>query len=331
MPENAIRKKSKLTVGQFFANYTAIIAVILALVFFTFMKPGQFLTGENVVSILRSISITTVLAMALTFTLGVGGFDLSAGYAATWAAYCFMSMTLWFGLSMFMSMVIAFATTVVVGLFAMLLIIVFKIPDLLATLAIQFVLDGLILTYSGGGAISSGMPLPNGKPSVGYVTDAVKSIGQVPLIIILMAVCVLFVHIFLKYTKFGRYIYATGGNKTAARFSGIPVKRYRIIAAMFAAFFIFLGGCMVSSRSQSAQIGAATGFSLPALSAVFIGRSVLGQGKPNAFGTLVGATLVGILDNGLIMINVPYYSLNMVKGIVLLVALASSYYNTKED
>jgi simple sugar transport system permease protein len=146
-----------------------------------------------------------------------------------------------------------------------------------------------------------------------------------------MLISVFFVHILLRYTKYGRFIYAVGGNKTAARLSGIPTDKYRIVAGLISAFFIALAGILVVSRNQSAQINGANAYQMPALSAVFIGRSVAGQNKPNAFGTLIGAVLVGILDNGLIMMSVPYYSLNAIKGIVLAVALISAYSTVKED
>jgi simple sugar transport system permease protein len=149
--------------------------------------------------------------------------------------------------------------------------------------------------------------------------------------IIIMLFSVVFVHILLTYTKYGRFIYAVGGNKIAARLSGIPEKKYRIIAGMIAAFFIALAGILAASRNQSAQINGTNAYQMPALSAVFIGRSVAGQNKPNAFGTLIGATLVGLLDNGLIMMSVPYYSLNAVKGIILAVALISTYSGAREE
>ena len=139
---------------------------------------------------------------------------------------------------------------------------------------------------------------------------------------------------FLSYTKYGRYIYAVGGNRTAAKLSGIPVKKYRFAAGMIAAFFIALTGVLVCSRNQSAQIQGAEGYQMYALAAVFIGRSVLtGDNRAAAehIGTLVGATLVGILDNGLIMIGVPYYSLNAVKGGVLALALIAAYVSSKDD
>jgi len=213
----------------------------------------------------------------------------------------------------------------------MLLIVKFRIPDLLATLAMMFTLDGLSLTYSGGGAISEGMPRVDGTETIGKIPQIFKEMGQAPAIIIIMIVIVIVVHIFLNYTKYGRYIYAVGGNKEAARLSGIPVYRYRVYAGLLAAVFIGLGGVLVASRNMSAQIQGAAGYAMPAISAVFIGRSVAGAGKPNAFGTFIGASLVGILENGLIMMSVPYYSLNAVKGVVLAIALASTYYSSTSD
>ena len=203
-------------------------------------------------------------------------------------------------------------------------------PDLLATLAMMFMIDGLALTYSGGGALSQGWPLPDGTPSKGIIPEVFKDMGQAPMIIIIMLAVVVVAHIFLTYTKYGRFIYATGENKEAARLSGIPVKRYRLLAGIISTVFIALGGLLVASRNMSAQIKGAAGFSMPAVSAVFIGRSIAGAEKPNAIGTFIGAALVGILENGLIMMSVPYYSMEGVKGLVLAIALASAYYTSRE-
>jgi len=146
-----------------------------------------------------------------------------------------------------------------------------------------------------------------------------------------MITIVLLVHVFLSYTKFGRYMYAVGGNKEAARLSGISVNKYLVIAGLMSSIFVGLGGILVASRNMSAQIQGAAGYTMPAIAAVFIGRSVAGVGKPNAIGTFIGASLVGILENGLIMMSVPYYSLNAIKGIVLALALASTYYSSENE
>lgn len=318
------------SVISFLTSWAAVLAIALLILAFSSLAPG-FMSVGNFETILRSISINTVLAMSLTVTLAVGGFDLAAGALASVSGYFCMSFVLWYGMPLLPAALITIVLTMLLQCITMFLIIKCKIPDLLATCAMMFVLQGLGLTYTGGGAISAGMSRPNGLPSVGSIPAIMKKIGSSPTIIIIMLACVLAVHVFLSYTKYGRYIYAVGGNKTAAKLSGIPVKKYRFTAGMIAAFFIALTGVLVCARNQSAQIQGAEGYQMYALAAVFIGRSVAGQGKPNAIGTLVGATLVGILDNGLIMIGVPYYSLNAVKGGVLALALIAAYASSKED
>ncbi len=324
-------KKNKFSIGTFLGNWAALLTIALLVVFFTIRLPGMFFTLSNLETILRSISIITVVAMGLTLTLSVGGFDLSGGYMATIASYIIMSLILWYSMNPVLSGVIAMFACFALTMVTMFLIVVCKIPDLLATVAMMFILEGIGLTYTGGGAISAGMPRPDGQISKGVVPAGFKVIGTSPTIIIIMVVIVALVHIFMSYTKFGRYIYATGGNKIAARLSGINVKKYRVIAGLLATFFLAAGGILVAARNQSAQINGAVAYQMPALAAVFIGRSVAGQGKPNALGTLVGSILVGILENGLVMMSVPYYSLNAVKGAVLAIALISAYYNAKDE
>ncbi|MDP2791786.1 MAG: ABC transporter permease [Rectinemataceae bacterium] len=317
--------------SDFLGKWASLIALVAVFAFFALRMPKMFLTSSNMITILRSISITTIIGIGLTITLAVGGFDLSSGSMASMAGSLVISFIVWYQMSMWLAIPLALVLTMGLMMITMLLIVKFKIPDLLATLAMMFMLDGLSLTYSGGGALSEGMPRPNGADTLGKISQTFKNMGQAPTIIIIMIVIVVVVHIFLTYTKYGRYIYAVGGNKEAARLSGIPIYRYRVYAGLLAAAFIGLGGVLVASRNMSAQIQGAAGYAMPAISAVFIGRSVAGAGKPNAFGTFVGASLVGILENGLIMMSVPYYSLNAVKGVVLALALASTYYSSTSD
>lgn len=313
-------------------NWAAIFAVVLSIVIFSIARPTTFLTYDNAITILRAVAITAVLAMGLTVTLAVGGFDLGAGAMASVSGYFIMSYLLWYGWNFWLSLLLALVMTFLLTGVTMFLIIKCKIPDLLATCAMMFILQGLGLTYTGGGAISAGMAQPNGEPAIGAIPEIMKDISNSPMIMIgIMLVSVLLCHIFLNYTKYGRYIYATGGNKQAAKLSGIPVARYRFIAGMISAFFIAVAALMVVSRNSSAQIQGADGYQLPALASVFIGRSVLGMEKPNAAGTLVGALLLGILDNGLIMVGIPYYVLPAIKGVVLALALFAAYATSKED
>jgi len=321
---------SKLNLKMFLTKWGSIFATIVLFLIFTVLMPKTFLTESNMVTILRSISVTTVIAIGLTMTLAVGGFDLSSGQTATMAGSLIISMMLWFNMSFWLSSLVSIIIIVLLNLIAALMIIKFNVPDLLTTLGMMFFYDGLAMTYAGGGSISISYPTPWGIPTtLPSWPQVFKDIGKSPYIIIIMLLCVLIVHILLTYTRFGRFIYATGGNKEAARLSGVPVNRYRLYSCIIATIFIALGGFLVVSRNSSAQIQGANGYGMPAISAVFIGRSVAGINKPNAIGTLIGAVLVGILENGLIMYGLPYYSINMVKGMVLMIALAVAYASTK--
>ena len=324
-------KKQEINFSSLFSfinKWGTVIAVVLLILFFSITMP-HFITSSNILTILRSISIVTVIAIGLTIALTVDGLDLSIGSTATFANSLVVSMFVWYSMSTLTSIVLALGIALIVGAVNAFIIVKVKIPDLLATLSTLFIFEGVAMTYTGGGSISEGMPRLDGTPTEGVLTPGFKLIGQAPYIIIIMFVVVIVVHIFLNYTKHGRYLYVVGGNREAARLSGIPVDRYRALAYMLSAFFAALGGIMLASRIGSAQINAGAGYLMPAVAAAFIGLSFAGKGRPNAIGTFVGAVLVGVLENGLVMMSVPYYSLNIVKGSVLALALASTYYRRR--
>lgn len=313
---------------DFTNKWGTVLAIVILVLFFTLMTP-QFIAASNLLTILRSISIVTVIAIGLTVSLTVNGFDLSVGSTATFANSLVISMFVWHSMSTFSSIVVALAVTLIVAAVNAFLIVKVRIPDMLATLSTMFIFEGVAMTYTGGGSISEGMPRLDGTPTEGTLSPIFKLLGQAPTIIIIMLVVVTLVHIFLNHTKHGRYLYVVGGNLEAARLSGIPVDRYRALAYFLATFLAALGGIMLASRIGSAQINAGAGYLMPAVAAAFIGSSFGGLGRPNAIGTFIGAVLVGVLENGLVMMSVPYYSLNIVKGAVLAFALASTYYRKK--
>lgn len=332
MANNSTTKKQKISASnivQSFNNWATIIAIIVLIVFFTVALPDLFLTGSNIVNIFRSISIVTIIAIGLTVSLSVDGFDLSVGSSATLASSLVISFFVWYSMPAGIAIPLALLVTLVVAGINAFLIVKVKIPDLFATLSTMFIFEGVAMTYTGGGSISVGMPRLDGSPTEGTLPDFFIKMGQTPWIIIIMFVVVIVVHLFLNHTKHGRYLYMIGGNREAARLSGIPVNRYRTLAYVISTLFAALGGIILASYIGSAQINAGAGYLMPAVAAAFIGSSFAGKGKPNAIGTFFGAVLVGILENGLVMMSVPYYSLNIVKGLVLALALASTYYNQK--
>lgn len=320
-------KKNKLLgIPNFINRWGIILAIALLIIFFAIMAPGTFLTWPNIINILRSISITTIIAIGLTLSISIDGLDLSVGSAATVSSSLVVSFFVWYNLHALIAIPLALLITTIIALINAFLIVKVKIPDLYATLATMFIFEGVAMTYTGGGSISSGMSRLDGTPTTGTIPYIFSRIGQTPWIIIIMLIIVLIVHFLLNHTKHGRYMYMIGGNPEAARLSGIPVNKYKTAAYILSTLFAAIGGMVAASYIGSAQVNIGAGYLMPGVAAAFIGSSFAGKGKVNAFGTFFGALLVGILQNGLVMISVPYYSLNIVIGIVLAVALASTYY-----
>ena len=325
--------KKKLNVSNLVTKWGTIATVIVLFIIFTFGNwdtgtgRSMFLTTSNMVTILRAISITAIISIGLTYALAVDGMDLSIGACANLADTFIMTMFVWYNLSIGLSVLLTILVCLSIAVVNSILIVKLKIPDMVAALSVMFMFQGVALTYSNGGAITERMTRPDGTKAPGLVPTAFRALGAEPWLIILMLCVVAFAVFFLGYTKHGRYMYAVGGNKEAAKLSGIPVEKYKILAYFLSATFAALGGICLAARVGTAQVSAGDAYLMPSVAAAYIGFSVMGAGKANAIGTLVGAVLVGLLENGLIMMAVPYYAMNIVKGAVLAIALAMTYYN----
>lgn len=210
------------------------------------------------------------------------------------------------------------------------MIIKFNIPDMLATLSAMFIFNGVSTTFSKGKIISQNMIMPDGSTSTGLVPQMFRDFGAVPLIIVIMAIIIIIIHIFLTYTKHGRYMYIVGGNPEAARLSGVNVNKYKTVAYMLSAMLAGIGGLLLAARIGQANPSAGAGYLMESVAAAYIGFSFLGSGKPNAIGTFVGALMMVALSNGLVMVSVPYYSMDIIKGVVLVLALALTYYKNRD-
>lgn len=327
--ETTVKKnKPAFEIFDFLYKYGTIITIFVLIVIFAMANPS-FIQASNIINILRSISIVTIIAIGITISLSVNGFDLSVGSVASLANAVVISMFVWHSQNTFVAIIVAIIAALLVGVLNSFMIVKMKIPDMLLTLAMMFIIQGIALTYTKGATVSQNMVMPDGSFATGMISPLFSKLGQVPWIIIIMAVVVVIVHIFLTYTKHGRYMYVIGGNIEAARLSGIPVNKYKVMAYLLSALFAAIGGIVLASRVMTAEINAGSPYLMDSVAAAFIGFSVLGAGKPNAFGTFVGAVLIGILQNGLVMMSVPYYSMDIVKGMVLAFALALTYYKQR--
>jgi len=320
--------KPKSAFLGFFYNWGTVVSVVVLVAFFGVTAPA-FLDPSNLVNILRSISIVTVIAVGVTVSLAAGGFDLSVGSVASTANAVVISLIVWFGWGTSLAVPVTLAVALLLGALNAFLIVKVRIPDMLATLATLFVVQGIAMTYTLGGSVTENMPLPDGSTAPGHLGAGFQLLGQVPAIILIMAAAVLLVQGFLSFTRPGRSLYAVGGNLEAARLAGIPVDRYRAVAYLASAALAAVGGILLASRIGSSQVGAGGGYLMDAVAAAWIGLSFGGSGKPNAIGTLVGAVLIGVLQNGLVMLSVPYYSMDILKGAVLAAALAVTYFRKR--
>ncbi|MDM5356928.1 ABC transporter permease [Peribacillus sp. RS7] len=323
-----VKAKKKVELFDFFYKYGTILTIIILIGIFAVSNPS-FIQTTNLINILRSISIVTIIAIGITISLTVDGFDLSVGSVASLANAIVISMFVWFSQDTFIAILAAIGASLVVGALNSFMIVKLRIPDMLMTLATMFIIQGIALTYTKGATVSQNMVMPDGTFATGLISPLFAKIGQVPWIILIMATIVIATHIFLTYTKHGRYMYIIGGNKEAARLSGISVNKYKVLAYLLSALLAAIGGIVLASRVMTSEINSGSPYLMDAVAAAFIGSSVLGAGKPNAFGTFVGAVLIGILQNGLIMMSVPYYAMDIVKGTVLALALAVTYYKQK--
>ncbi|MDX6914435.1 ABC transporter permease [Pectobacterium carotovorum] len=301
------------------------LITVVALIALFGLASDNFLDPYNIINILRSIAIVTVIAIGVSISLSVGGFDLSVGSTASLANALVISLFVWYGFGTTGAIVLTLLLCTLVGLFNAFLIVVLKIPDMLATLASLFVIQGVAMTYSYGGSITQNMVLPSGEMAEGVIPEFFATLGQVPVIVVIMLAVTVLVQLYLSLTKHGRRMYAIGGNPEAARLAGIRTARYRVQAYVFSSLLAALGGILLASRIGSSQVNAGGGYLMDAVAAAYIGFSLAGSGKPNALGTLLGAVILGVLQNGLVMLSVPYYAMDIIKGLVLALALAMTY------
>ncbi len=235
------------------------LLTVVALIALFGLASDNFLDPNNIINILRSIAIVTVIAIGVSISLSIGGFDLSVGSTASLANAIVVSLFVWYGFGTTGAIILTLLICTLVGLFNAFLIVVLKIPDMLATLASLFVIQGVAMTYSYGGSITQNMLLPSGDMAEGAIPEMFSALGQVPVIVLIMLAVTIVVQLYLSLTKHGRRMYAIGGNPEAARLAGIRTVRYRVLAYVLSSLLAALGGILLASRIGSSQVNAGGG------------------------------------------------------------------------
>ena len=274
--------------------------------------------------------MVAIVGLGVTFTMVVGGLDLSVGSVAGLGVTVSAMMMVIYNLTGLVSGAMVLLAGAIVGAVNAILIVWMKIPDLLATLGMMFIIMGLKLLPVDGQSVSSRMILRDGTVAPGKFTDGFLQIdramvGPVPLPVVIWIVLTVIAWFMLTRTRYGRIMYAVGANPEAARLSGVRVEWYRASAYVISGLFAAIGGMILSSRIGQGDISAGNSLLLDAVAVALVGTSVLGIGKPNAWGTALGALLVGIVITGLTIKGFPYYAQDIAKGVILVAALTFSF------
>jgi len=310
-------------------KYGFIAVTIILFIYFAVSEP-TFRTSTTFFSMLKFASVVAILGLGVTFTMVVGGIDLSVGSVAGMSVTLAAMTMVFYAKTGPVAIGVVLIAGALVGLVNALLIVWLKIPDLLATLAMMFIIQGLKLVPVSGQSVSSGMILQDGTIAPGRFTQDFLAIdrtmlGPVPLPVVIFIVLAAASWFFLTRTKWGRMMYAIGANPEASRLAGVRVPIYRGLAYVISGVFASVGGMILASRIGQGDISAGNNLLLDAVAVALVGTSVLGIAKPNAWGTILGAVLIGIVLTGLTIKGFPYYAQDVVKGLVLLVALVFSF------
>ena len=308
--EARAKARPRMTVAQFFGKF-GVLAILAVLIAVSSLLSPAFLTANNVVNVLRQMSIITIIAFGSTIIIICGMIDLSPGSVVALSGVLGTSVFVMTH-SIPLGILVGVASGGVAGLFSGFFVTRFRMPPFIVTLAMMTGARGLALLYTGG------------KPIINIGDFTVLGQGVlwgIPVPIFIMFALLVVMVVVVKRTRFGRYIYAIGGNEAAAVASGVNVKGVKMATYLIAGMLTGLAGVILMSRINSGQPSSGANFELDAITTVVIGGTSLSGGIGTIPGTLAGGVIVGILSNIMNLTNVsPYWQL-ITKGAVILIAV----------
>ncbi|MEZ6854663.1 ribose ABC transporter permease [Halodesulfovibrio aestuarii] len=292
-----------------------LIALIIMIVVVSLLNPHFFTTG-NILNILRQTAVNAIIAVGMTMVILTAGIDLSVGSILALCGAIGASLIA-SELPVLVAIGASLTAGAIVGGVTGIIIAKGKVQAFIATLVAMTLVRGLTLVYTDGRPISTGFT---------DVADNFATIGTgyllgVPVPVWIMAITFLAAWYLLNHTRLGRYIYALGGNEAATRLSGINVDRIKITVYALSGLLSALAGLIVTSRLSSAQPTAGAGYELDAIAAVVLGGTSLMGGKGSIIGTLLGALIIGFLNNALNLLDVSSYYQMIAKALVILLAV----------
>ena len=323
---------NKKTYRQSLSKFQSLIALIILCLVISLLS-DKFLTAANAWNVMRQISVNICISVGMTLVVLTAGIDLSVGSVL---ALCgaitagllkngieMPSSNLYIGFTILGATVAGLLVGSLLGWFNGWTITKFKVPPFVATLAMLTIARGLTMLWTKGFPIT-GLGENFAHLGTGWLLG-------IPLPVWISGVIVFIAVVITNKTKLGRYIYAIGGNESAATLSGINIKKIKMTVYTIAGALAGVGGLLVTSRLDAAQPNAGTGYELDSIAAVVIGGTSLSGGRGSVLGTVLGAIIIGVLNNGLVLLNVSPFWQQVVKGFVILTAVVIDKANSENE
>jgi ribose transport system permease protein len=305
----------KTKLKEFMIKNKSLVVLVVFCIVIALLNP-RFLTVSNILNILRQTSINSVIAAGMTFVILTGGIDLSVGSILAISGAVAASMIAQ-GSNVWLAGMAALAIGAVIGAFNGLVISKGKIQPFIATLGVMTLIRGYTLVFTDGKPISTG----NSAGAAAFANIGAGYFLGIPLPIYIMVIVFGLSYYILRHTRTGRYVYSLGCNEEATIYSGINTDRIKVLIYTISGFLSALAGIIITARLSSAQPQAGSGYELDAIAAVVLGGTSLAGGVGGIFGTIIGALIIGVLNNALNLMDVSSYYQQLLKGLVILIAV----------
>ena len=299
---------------KYMSELTTVIALIILMAVITIIN-SNFLTANNLLNLLLQVTSNALIAFGMTFVILTGGIDLSVGSILALSSALTAGL-LGSGMPVTLAILISLILGCILGMMNGLLISYGKLAPFIVTLATMTIFRGATLVYTNGNPITKGLS----------DTFLFQFLGQgyivgIPFPVIIMFIVFIVLYVLLHKTAFGQSVYAIGGNEKAAYISGVKLNKVKIIIYSISGIMASISGLIITSRLSSAQPTAGASYEMDAIAAVVLGGTSLSGGKGRILGTLIGALIIGVLNNGLNIIGVSAFWQQVVKGVVILIAV----------
>lgn len=296
----------------YLSKYGIFIALLVICILLSIATP-YFFTTQNILIILRQVSINGILAIGVTFVIITGGIDLSLGSVLALTGVVAAGFAHPGTYPLVVPVILGIFTGVVIGAINGLTITLGRVAPFIVTLGMMTIARGLALVWS------NGRPVTNLSPAFNFIGGG--DLLHIPVPVLLFVLVIVVSAVILKYTRTGRYIYAVGGNENAARASGIRIKRVKLFAYIFCGALAGLAGIILAARITTGQPNAGIAYELDAIAAVVIGGTSLMGGRGSIAGTVIGVLIIGVINNGLDLLNVTSYYQQIIKGVIIISAV----------